>query len=280
LVESRRELTNNGKGRAHHRLLNISSEDYGRAMQELGADLSRGEEKPSGFDWSTITRTIIDRYADRLRALQLALNPIEASDPSKRLPQNSTAIALAVRKHLMIMLMPYLLYGAVPSVPSSTLSSNIQNTRNTSWVEPIRHYCATTLTSYISFESLTRSERMIKVATDGVLNRICSTITDMWVDAFPVTSEAISPLRALELSELVKGWRDQLDGLMKWLDWPMWDICRPACPEQVRILYSILSLGLADTFSSFIFASRCFVIFLRGRGQLRGGRFQTQMLST
>jgi hypothetical protein len=204
-----------GLGRHHHRLTNLSHTDYLVAMAQLRDDLNREAPKSSVIDWGTLTRSVTDRYGDRLYLLNKTL----ASQPSDEI--NATSIASSVRNQIMVMLMPSMIYGVVPDSDDGF---------ETAWVEPIKDHCATWLTKLIRVETLSRSERMIKTAMEGVLSRICSAIANIWKDALSVTS--VSEDRTVELLVI---WRNELNGLMSWLDWPMWDICRPACPDEVYI---------------------------------------------
>lgn len=213
LVIARRRV-----GRTFHRLTNISSVDFESAMGQLDEDFKRVDGVVSGVNWSTLTRTVTDRYADRLYLLKTVLEPFGIQY------RNVTEVALSVREHLMIMLTPYLVYGAVP--PSTQTPDS--DARNLSWVEPIREQCIASFTSGIKTGSLTRSELVIKSAIDGVLYRICSTLTGIWADAF-----SISAVSEHQMSTLLYLWKNQLETLMRWLDWPMWDICRPSCSEEV-----------------------------------------------
>jgi hypothetical protein len=187
------------------------------AVRQLQDDLLRVDEKTSGIDCGALARAVTDRYADRLFLLNSTLAATSVRET------NATAIALATRKHLMVMLTPYLIYGALPDARSEPLGG-----QNSPWVEPITFHCKSSLTARISPASLTRSEILIKGAIEGVLDRICATLTGMWVDAFAVDS--VSERHAAELVDM---WRREIKGLMVWLDWPMWHVCRPACSDEV-----------------------------------------------
>ncbi|KIM28433.1 hypothetical protein M408DRAFT_329492 [Serendipita vermifera MAFF 305830] len=219
-----------GIPRNRHRLLNISTDDLQLAMSHLHSDLTREDDNTSGIDWSALTRAVTDRYTDRLYSMKatLAVSNVEKS--------NATLVATTIRRQVMVMLTPYLLYGALPSLFDG------QDGRNASWVQPIAFHCQTSLTSGIVNETLTRSERLIKSAIEGVLHRICTSLTEIWVDAFTVT--AASDKRAAELINL---WRDKLEELMRWLDWPMWDTCRPSCPEEMFCYISTWPWGMSWT---------------------------------
>jgi hypothetical protein len=209
-----------GVPRDRHRLQNISREDTQMAVGQLQADLLRVDKKTSGIDWGALARAVTDRYADRLFLLNstLAITKVQET--------NATTVAVATRRHLMVMLTPYLVYGALPDGSSGG--------QNASWVEPITFHCRSSLTARISHASLARSERLIKGAIEGVLERICSSLTGMWVDAF-----AVGSVSELQAAELVDKWRAEIKGLMVWLDWTMWHVCRPECSDEVCEVYEV-----------------------------------------
>ncbi|PVF97657.1 hypothetical protein CPB86DRAFT_785604 [Serendipita vermifera] len=199
-----------GLNRHYHRLTNLSRADYLEAMRQLDDVLTREDRKSSAFDWSTLTRSVTDRYSERLLLLRKTLQR------PKMDRTHAHSIALRVRDQLLVMLMPSMIYGVLP-----------RDSSDTKWVEPMTEHCSTWMTKPIKLLTLSRSERMIKRATEGVLQRICTTLTSMWVDALSVTDA--SDKRAMEL---VGAWNGQVNELMDWLDWPMWDVCHPACPEE------------------------------------------------
>ncbi|KIM28432.1 hypothetical protein M408DRAFT_329490 [Serendipita vermifera MAFF 305830] len=222
LVEARGTLS-----RIRHRVANISREDWHTAMADLDADLTRVDDKVSGVDWAAVTRAVTDRYADRLYLLNQTLTR----------SANAKTVAAAARRHLMVMLTPYLVYEALPDA-----SSNYYGKHNISWIEPIKFYCATSITSAIKVEALTRSERLIKSAVDGVLQRICSSLTQMWVGAFGVSNASEE-----EAAGLVLEWTQNLQKLIQWLDWSVWNTCRPACSEEMFCYISTWPWGFPWT---------------------------------
>ncbi|KAG8814283.1 hypothetical protein FRC18_002031 [Serendipita sp. 400] len=212
LVKARKGLDRN-----HHRLLSLSPVDYHTALARLDEDLSRPTTESSGIDWRSVLRTVTDRYGDRIWLLKDSLDRREQKEA------NSTEVASHVRLQVFVMLMQYLIHGAVP--PDDDPSSG---GRDREWLEPITTHCASALTAGINPSKLTRSERLIKQSIDGVLHRICSTLTGVWADTFSVLN-----LPDEKVGKLLKGWSRSVNELVDWLDWPMWHTCRPACPEQM-----------------------------------------------
>jgi hypothetical protein len=219
LVEDRQ-----GLDRHSHRLINISHTDYLESMRQLEDALTRKDIKSAVIDWSTLTRSVTDRYGERLYLLRKTL---------QQPPANLTSylIVARVRDQLLVMLMPSMIYGVLPG-----------NDTDTTWVKPMTEHCSTWMTKLIKPQALSRSERMIKTATEGVLQRICNTLTSMWADA--LSANDASEERA---EELISRWNGQVSDLMRWLDWPVWDVCRPTCPEEVFIQsqtpHPIINLG-------------------------------------
>ncbi|CCA72518.1 hypothetical protein PIIN_06455 [Serendipita indica DSM 11827] len=216
LVESRRGQPS----RNHHRLTEISNGDQQLAKSLLEEDLRRLEPASSPMDWSAFLRAVTDRYAERLYQLRLLLS---LSNGDISLPLRTKR----AREQVLVMLTPYIRVGDVPP-PSQG------GERNASWVVPIRDRCASTLLKGIHETDLVRSERMLKHAIAGVLWRICSTLTEIWFDA----------MLALELpgtkqQDLLDSWYGNVYRLMEWLDWPIWHVCRPACPDETPYIPSI-----------------------------------------
>ncbi|KAG9052155.1 hypothetical protein FS842_010410 [Serendipita sp. 407] len=203
-----------GLPKNRHRLVTLSKDDAKLAMDRLEDDLNRKSGDPS-TDWSMLLRTVMDRYGDRLWLLRDTLSSPERYDSIK-------LAAEQVRLQVFVMLTPYLVYDAVPDEDSPT------GGKDHSWVKPIIHRCSTSLTAGVEEAQLFRSEKLIKRATDGVLRRICSTIAEIWADAMPVSMASEH-----RTHRLIGSWKRDVDVLMTWLDWPMWQTCHPACPPQM-----------------------------------------------
>jgi hypothetical protein len=204
LVSARRK-----QSREEYRPANASAHDMATLREQVVEVLTR-TQKGSGIDWKSIAQVIINRYGDRLALLKHLLH-----NPGSR---NVSEQADQVRSQILILLTPYMLTDAIPSSASGSRS----------WIAPIAHQCASSLTSWAPAHSMTREEWLVKDAIDQVLHEICRVISDIWVDAFGV--EESSPEEALLL---VKKWKDDVEELMSWLDWPMWDTCNPACGPEV-----------------------------------------------
>jgi hypothetical protein len=205
LVQARANTT-----KSKYRILGISVEDAKDAREQMIDILSRDGEG-SGIDWGSIVRVIIERYSARLELVQHLLKPSET--------RNVTEQAAQVRAQILIMLTPYMLTAAIPSN---------ETTPDRLWVAPVVEHCATALTAWAPVDTLTRQELAVKNAIEEVLRGICDVIGDIWVDAFEIE---IAPIEETRL--LLKRWSTDITGLMEWLDWSVWDTCKPSCGPEV-----------------------------------------------
>ena len=211
LVEARQ-----GKDRLHHRLEGISAADTARVHAELRSVLTRKQGSNgsgSGVDWGSITRVVVERYADRLEYLRFLLSPNATfTDAAEQ--------AFTARAHLLVMLGPYITTVDVPTASVST---------NASWLAPVVHRCATTQTSHIPLGMLTPQEVRIHAAVESTLREICRRLALVWVGFFDV--EEADEVKA---AEVIGVGHRHIDELMNWLDWSLWVRCEPACGLGVR----------------------------------------------
>jgi hypothetical protein len=216
--------------RGHYRIAGISPDDINDIMSQLD-DIFTRDGRGSGIDWGRIANVVVKRYPDRLKLTRHLLKPSES--------RNITERAALVRAQVLTMLSPYMLTSAIP--PNTT------DIHNRSWIAPIVSQCAFTLTSWASLENLTRQEKVIKHAIEEVQHEICRVLGDVWLDAFGVEDASVDETRTL----LVK-WSKDINGLMDWLGWSVWDECVPGCGPEVRLLKSQLG-----HFNSFLLPSNC-----------------------
>ena len=209
-------------GRTWHRLNETSTDDLQTVLKELREAIVRPESKAgSGVDWRTLIRTVMDRYSARLETLR----DIVAEEPPpwvEKRGENATAQAMKARLQVQVMLAPYLLAPASPT-------KGIEKNR----MEAIRRGCSRALVQGLPPDaSMERSELMISRAIEDVLGAICTTLTEIWVDAFDIEKASIERAQVL-----VKKWREDTRKLMSWLDWDVWSGCRPACAPDVGALF-------------------------------------------
>ena len=207
-----------GKDRIHHRLEQISAADAARVHAELRSVLTRKQGGGSNVDWRSIARVVVERYADRLEHLRFLLSSNATVTFTDAAEQAST-----VRGRLLVMLGPYITTVDVPQQQQPSASANV------SWLAPVVHRCATTLTSRIPLGMLTPQEARIHAAVENTLREICRRLALLWVHFFDV--EGADEATATEVIEV--GYR-HIDELMSWLDWSLWVRCDPACGLEVR----------------------------------------------
>jgi len=221
LVESRKNQT-----RGQFRLEGINEEDVALVQAELREVLER-QDAGSGVEWGFVLRNVIDRNAQRLEYLKYILDGKESK------VFNATEVASRARRQVLTMLAPYLLRTSLPpSTPSSSINKSQPNGsprwENTTWVAEAIHHCGGRFTSHIPFNSLTPQEVRLRHATQEVVYEICRMLGVIWVDAF-----VVEELEVEEVEGLVVKWRNEIKGLMSWLDWSEWIRCEPACALDV-----------------------------------------------
>jgi hypothetical protein len=199
------------KTRAIYRIEGISPEDAKDVKDQL-VDMFTRDGEGSGIDWGSVANVVVKRYSGRLKFTRHLLEPSEA--------RNVTEQAYQVRAQVLTMLMPYMLVEAIP--PNTT------TVPDRSWIAPVVGQCASSLTSWAPFDTLTRQEKVVKHAIEEVQHEICRVLGEIWLDAFDI--ERATPE---ETQPLLAKWSQYIDGLMEWLDWSVWDACKPECGPEV-----------------------------------------------
>ncbi|KAG7448568.1 uncharacterized protein BT62DRAFT_929654 [Guyanagaster necrorhizus] len=200
-----------------HRLEGVSDDDISAVMDRLEQAMQTAHGGESGVDWTTLVHVIVDRYGDRLEMVQYLLNSTGSPD------SDGLRAAKRVQTQLKVMVQPYQLHSVVPpSLPSD----------DHSWASPIFKLCATTHTSYIAKNKLTRSEHLILESIDETNREICRVVTRMWAQGVVAgLDDAPTPMKLEDSpsSDLLPQWKTQINDLMAWLDWSVWVKCRPDC---------------------------------------------------
>lgn len=195
-----------------HRGRGLNAEDIQKWQSWIAQAASPDAPETSGVDWQALSTVIMDRYGSRLEYLQLLLQP-------GRVPHNATAIQ-AVREQLMLILVTDLTPDTIP---------DDQIHESHSWAHPIAAHCSSYLLSRLPFAEFTREERVLFEAISGTQREICRVLTLIWSKAYivpPGTNE----------NDLLNEWRNEVETLMKWLDWPMWNRCVPECDLEASRL--------------------------------------------
>jgi hypothetical protein len=212
-----------GKDRIHHRLEEISAADAAHVNAELRSVLTRKQGSGSNVDWGSIARVVVERYADRLEYLRFLLSSnatVTFTDAAEQ--------AFTVRGRLLVMLGPYITTVDVPQQQQQQHQPSAS--ANVSWLAPVVHRCATTLTSHNPLDMLTPQEMRIHASVENTLHEICRRLALLWAHFFDV--EGADETKAAEVIEV--GYR-HIDELMNWLDWSLWVRCEPACGLGVRL---------------------------------------------
>jgi len=218
-----------GLERWDHRVAGISPEDIESVKDRLARALERPSVKPSGIDWKTVLRVVVDRYANRLDVMKYLLN-VSLDDAPVLLHH-----ARMVQRQLRTVLTPYTILTATPS--QFPVISNGTN----SWAAPVFRECATTHTSSIATHdgmTLTPSERLLLQAVRETTREICRVVTRMWASGFITGLDPFylsdQPPEVDRIRSLMSEWNKDLMQLISWLDWSVWVKCRPACGTEVH----------------------------------------------
>ncbi|CAE7107766.1 unnamed protein product [Rhizoctonia solani] len=210
--------TRKGLEKVQHRGKGLSQEDVDTFRTWVTDSARLTAPETSGVDWQALTTVIMDRYSSRLEYLQMLLS-------LDRISANATAVVQDVRTQLMLTLTPDLTPDTVPSSSSAVAQySQIRRheAQTNEWVKPILDHCSSYLVSHLPQDKFTREERTLYASISGTLREICRVLSLLW-------SEAYDPLPTTQPIRLANRWRIQVDELMQWLDWPMWNKCTPEC---------------------------------------------------
>ncbi|QRV81964.1 hypothetical protein RhiJN_09979 [Ceratobasidium sp. AG-Ba] len=223
--------TRSGKEKVLHRANGISDEDISTWKGWIENILREDAPAPSGIDWPALATVIMDRYGGRLEYLQFLLDP-------SRVSQNATAVVQDVRAQLMLMLVTEITPDYLPDFTLSTSAPRPSQTGNHSWVEPIAAHCASFLVSHLSKDKMTREERTLQNAIMGTQAEICRVLSLLWAEAYdPPTAQA---------KEMAGSWKKRVDELMGWLDWPMWNRCKPECSLDTMCFIPTWPMGIGQ----------------------------------
>jgi len=198
----------------------------------------------SGVDWKALFQTVMDRYAERLETVRDLLEP--ALTPGESIEEELRAREAARKAQVVLrfILTPYITRDIVPPSPPSHPRSP-DGKSNLSWASSVFKNCAPTFTGHLFSGDvdarLTKSESVMRDAIHQTNREICRAVVRMWalgvengLDLSLPTSNKWSPS---SVKRVIEQWKDDLDPLMKWLDWSIWVKCKPACgPEELCYL--------------------------------------------
>lgn len=210
LIPSRRALP-----REQYRLHNLSNIDVAQARKDIAEMFSRPAGERSGVDWLALAQTVQDRFAERLPYLRYMLH----------LPtQNVSAHAAAVRQQFIVSLIPYMPRAGVGEP---------------AWFAETAQGCRASYTAHLPIWRFTKQEHVLHNAVDEVLHEVCRVLTSAWSEAFGVEDKSIDAA-----AELLTKWKDEVDALVGWLDWPVWMRCENSCAINVSLPYVALRYPL------------------------------------
>ncbi|KAE9401482.1 hypothetical protein BT96DRAFT_856427 [Gymnopus androsaceus JB14] len=214
-----------GQHRLQHRVLGISQADIVTVKARIEDELV--EEKwanpLSGINWSSMFHRVVQYYSGRLELIQLDLNSENDS---------SNDILRKIFLQLRGMIQPYDIFSARPTDGSAD---------DRSWAKPVHEACATAHTRFIStLKNLTPSERLMGGAIEDTNREICRIITRMWADGVNHNAED-RQCDSDTVGRLHTQWKQDIDGLISWLDWSAWLKCKPACSLEMSVQYPSIS---------------------------------------
>ncbi|KAF8755672.1 hypothetical protein RHS01_05241 [Rhizoctonia solani] len=202
-----------GLEKVQHRGKGLSQEDIDTFRGWVANSVRPDAPVTSGVDWLALTTVIMDRYGSRLEYLRLLLN-------SDSISPNATAIVEGARAQLMIMLMPDLTPDTIPNDTALADSGPKHATPELQWTKV------------------------------GLMNGSSPSWNIALHTWFPISHTRLLPAKNghyTKPADLVDRWRTQVDKLMQWLDWPMWNKCTPECDLDSICFIPTWPIGVGST---------------------------------
>ncbi|KAH9455873.1 hypothetical protein Pst134EB_012102 [Puccinia striiformis f. sp. tritici] len=218
-LDSKRRADGTSAGpRSRHRLYGISAEDARLVQGRLAEVLRRKNSEdwrmdPGQPDWRALVQSIVERYSPPLGELKYLLN---------RADMSASEQVIEARGLAYDMIMPSLDFSDWDRKESQWLSRGVRR-------------CAAAYTSApLLLSELNHSIQLIIRAIEGTMERICDTIYKLFWQAMQLslpTNPSSTPNSTLETlaRSKIPEWREQVDGLQKWLGWSTWAHCEPLC---------------------------------------------------
>jgi len=169
----------------------------------------------------------VDRNGDRLSEMRHILSRNATSF------FNITQVVGEVRLVAFALVMPYIDHVSI-------LSPNSSSEARLSSLGSAMEHCSKAFTGHLDrlVVKLTRQERRLRVAVEGVLRRVCGFGTNTLGEALDLLdkfedhadSGGESGLDKAEGRKMLERWRDEVERLMDWLGWAgVWRRCPRAC---------------------------------------------------
>jgi hypothetical protein len=181
-----------------HRLTNITHAQAKEVKQEIEYNLLHKELYCSGTDWQRLADGIARRYLTRLMELWELLH----SDhyPHKKLHKRLRGLS-----HALVM-------------PFFEVKSGLEEAETR---------CVKEYTGKLDLARIQPSEKLLVKAVEGVLKRICKVTFGIYNDS------ATTP--APTYMDLGK-WGEEVEALIRWIDWAGWHRCEKTCAWNVCFL--------------------------------------------
>ncbi|KAK7464135.1 hypothetical protein VKT23_006298 [Stygiomarasmius scandens] len=218
-----------------HRVRDTNKEDLRRVRQrveEVLMDMKNSHGRNSGIDWDLIMQVLVKRYASRLDVLKYLL---EASGDEPGATRTDGERVQIFFNQLDVALTPFILASARPESSESLLSPE--------WASPVYRLCSTTHTLYLHsphiMKKMSKSEMTLLNAVEGTNQEICRVLVGIWAEGVEnglglEKMYYIDKAGTNQLKVLKEKWEKDLISLMRWLDWSVWETCRPSCgPEEI-----------------------------------------------
>ena len=124
---------------------------------------------------------------------------------------------------------------------------------------------------------MTSSEKLLLGSVQDTTSEICRVLVNMWATGVEAGLDEKYWVRRTSdgFGVLGQQWREQLEQLVEWLDWHMWVRCRPACGDEVSVIWFIVCTALIDIFGMNVGNVLYAYLAILWRTSSRSGRQQT-----
>jgi hypothetical protein len=220
----------------------MSTEDVSAFREEVREALENWREDGfgamgSGVDWSAIVQGVVDRNGDRLSEMRHILRRNATSSSGSI---NITQVVGEIRLIAFALVMPYIDHISILSPNSSSEARLFSLGRAT-------EHCTKAFTGHLDglVVKLTKQERRLRDAIEGVLKRVCRFGTNTLGEALDLLdkledhgdSDGEGKLDEAVGRKMLERWREEVEELMDWLGWAgVWQRCPRACNWDVSVL--------------------------------------------
>ncbi|KAL7273530.1 hypothetical protein RUND412_003610 [Rhizina undulata] len=192
-----------------HRLKSISAADAETLKRRLSTNLKSAATSAacSGIDWRRLAESILERYAGRIKELQLlVLDRGQTKDAEEK-----TAKKVLGLTHAMVM--PFMEYDS----------------DGNGIVEEAEERCRLEYTGKIPLSALSPSEELLKKSLEDVMGRICRLALGIYSEAEKIVNDKETGAAEIGIAEKGIEWERRVGEFMSWLDWSGWTRCEDKC---------------------------------------------------